>query len=251
MKYLLFLMTILLLFISCGSETPQGKTAAEVLYKEANELMADKHYNLAMEKLNTLKSQYPYSFYAKHAQLKQADISFLQENYVEAAAGYILFKDLHPKDEQIPYVLWRTAESYFNQLPSTFDRDLDPANEAIKYYTELTSRFPNYEKNFEALKRIQECNDMIENKEKYIADYYYKTDAYESAKFRYLGIINNFKEKDLVNHARVRVVLSALNSENFDECIKYAGEYSDKVDEKGQKEINEAKNECLKNRKKE
>ena len=77
MKYLLF---ILIVLAGCSSDKPDGRTEAEVLYKEAEELMKSERYILATEKLNTIKTQHPYSFYATPAELLQADILFLQEN---------------------------------------------------------------------------------------------------------------------------------------------------------------------------
>jgi outer membrane protein assembly factor BamD len=82
---------------SCASKRPQGTTEAEVLFKEAKDLISKSRYIQASEKLNSLRSQYPYSFYATHAELLQADILFAQENYAESAAAYILFRDFHPK----------------------------------------------------------------------------------------------------------------------------------------------------------
>ena len=92
-------------------------------------MMEDGRYLLATEKLNQLKNQYPYSFYATPSELMLADILYKQENYVEAAASYLLFKEFHPKHEKIAYVIYKIAESYYEQIPETYDRDLQPAFE--------------------------------------------------------------------------------------------------------------------------
>ena len=102
------ILAIVLIISSCASDKPKGKTEAEVLFKEAKILMEEERYLLATEKLNNLKNQYPYSYYATPAELLQADILFLQESYVEAAASYLLFRDFHPKHEEIPYVVFTT-----------------------------------------------------------------------------------------------------------------------------------------------
>jgi len=98
-----------MLVFSCASEKPEGKTEAEVLFKEAKILMDDGRYIMATEKLNLLRSQYPYSFFATPAELMLADILYLQENYVEAAAAYILFRDFHPKSTDIEYVIFNST----------------------------------------------------------------------------------------------------------------------------------------------
>ena len=126
------LSSLLLVFVlaSCSTVRPKGKTEAEVLFLEAKFLIEDGRYLMATEKLNSIRSQFPYSYYATHAELLQADILFEQDNYVEAAAAYILFKDFHPRHKKMAYVVWRIAESFNNQRPPTYDRDLSPLYEA-------------------------------------------------------------------------------------------------------------------------
>lgn len=233
-----------LTLVFCSSKKPDGKTAAEVLYKEAQELMGESRYLLATEKLNTLKTQYPYSFYATHAELLQADILYLQENFIEAAAAYLLFRDFHPKHEKIIYVVFRIGESYFHQLPSTFDRDLSAAFEAIKYYTEIVDKYGVSEYRDEALKKREACNKMLSDKEKYISDFYFKTKVYDAARFRYLKNIQESKNEELVNHSMVRVVESSLRLKAFEECVSYSNEYESKLTGSNLESIQNMKKEC-------
>ncbi|MBC7713545.1 MAG: outer membrane protein assembly factor BamD [Rhizobacter sp.] len=192
-KYILIILSLLV--ISCATKRPQGATEAEVLYKEAKELVGKSRYIQATEKLNLIRSQYPYSFYATHAELMQADILFSQENYAEAAAAYILFRDFHPKYEELGYVIFRISESFYRQLPETFDRDLSAGVEAIKYYNELTLTYSNTEYVKDAQKRITQIEDMLEKKEIYIADFYFKTKDYFAAKARYEDVLKNLKNE--------------------------------------------------------
>jgi outer membrane protein assembly factor BamD len=243
------LKSLTLLFISfvlvvCSSKKPEGKTAAEVLYKEAQELMGESRYLLATEKLNTLKTQYPYSYYATHAELLQADILFLQENFIESAAAYLLFRDFHPKHEKIIYVVFKIAESYFRQLPSTFDRDLSAAHEAIKYYTEIIDKYGSSEYRDEATKKRDQCNKMLSNKEKYIADFYFKTKVYDAARFRYLKNIEESKDDSLKKHSMLKVVESSLKMKSYQDCIDYSREYEKKLEGSDLESMLTFKKEC-------
>lgn len=197
MKIVKFLvLSFSLVLISCASKRPQGSTEAEILFKEAKELISKSRYIQATEKLNAIRSQFPYSFYATHAELLQADILFSQENYAEAASAYILFRDFHPKYNELGYVIYRISESFYRQLPSTFDRDLSAGVEAIKYFNELIQNYPNTEYVKEAQARIDQIEEMIEKKEIYIADFYFKTKDFEAAKARYEDILKTLKNKD-------------------------------------------------------
>ena len=182
--------------MSCASKRPEGSTEAEILFREAKELISKSRYIQATEKLNYIRSQYPYSFYATHAELLQADILFSQESYAEAASAYILFRDFHPKYNELGYVIFRISESFYRQLPSTFDRDLSAGVEGIKYFNELLLNYQNTEYVKDAKSRINQIEEMIEKKEIYIADFYFKTKDFSAAKSRYEEILKTLKNKD-------------------------------------------------------
>ena len=239
-----FLIVISFFVLGCASEKPKGKTEAEVLYKEAKNLMKDERYLLATEKLNQLKNQYPYSFYATPAELMQADIFYLQENYVEAAAAYLLFRDFHPKHEKISYVVYRIAESYYKQLPETDDRDLEAAHEAIKYYGELLSKYGDTKHVKDARKKMNECKKRLSNYEQYVADFYYKTEVYSAAKWRYEYILDNFKNNKLRSHSMKRIVLSSYYLKEFDSCIELSSRFANDLNKSDKKEVTEFTRYC-------
>lgn len=191
-----FVLSFSLIVISCATKRPAGSTEAEILFKEANDLISKSRFIQATEKLNSIRSQYPYSYYATSAELLQADILFSQENYAEAASAYILFRDFHPKYTELGYVIFKISESFYRQLPSTFDRDLSAGIEAIKYYNELIQNYPATEYVKEAQNRINQIEEMVEKKEIYIADFYFKTKDFEAAKARYEEILKTLKNKN-------------------------------------------------------
>ncbi len=232
------------LLFGCASDVPSGKTEAEVLYRSALQQMDDGRYLLATEKLNTIKSQYPYSFYSTHAELLLADILFLQEEFVEAAAAYLLFRDMHPRHKKIVYVVWKIGESYYYQLPDTFDRDLSSAVEAIKYYKEIINKYSKSKHVTKAKSKIAFCRKMLRSKEQYIADFYFKTDEYQAARFRYLMILDSFLEPNLQEHAKIKIVESSMLMKNYDDCLKYAKKYLKEVSSEGEKIIQATYSQC-------
>ena len=234
-----------LIFLSCSSERPAGKTEAEVLYQEAQVLVDEGRYLLATEKLNLIRSRYPYSFYATHAELMAADVLFYQENFSEAAAAYIVFRDLHPKYEKGSYVLFKIAESFYNQLPSTFDRDLSPGFEARRYYKELTRIYPKSKYVKDTNIKIKVIDEMIQNKEKYVADFYFKTDVFGSARYRYMNILKHFSDIDLRDHSMVRVIKSSAKLSDKEVCKKYYPQYLKEISNSRKEELKSAFERCL------
>lgn len=209
MKYLVLILLVVL--TSCATKRPEGATEAEVLYKEAKDLFSKSRFIQTTEKLNQIRSQYPYSYYATYAELMQADVLFAQENYPEAASAYILFKDFHPKYNDIGYVIFRISESFYQQLPSTFDRDLTAGIEAIKYYNELLQNYPNTEYVKDAREKIKKIEDMLSKKEIYIADFYFRTKDFKAAKARYEEILKTIDDANEKSRIEKQIELASKN----------------------------------------
>lgn len=237
---------ILLLLLACSSDKPEGKTEAEVLYKEAQELIEAERFILATEKLNQIKTQHPYSFYATPAELLQADVLYEQENYVEAAAAYLLFRDFHPRHEKIPYVVYRIAESYYKQIPDTIDRDLEPALESIKYYEEISQKYAESSYKKDAEERINSAKKMLRQKDLYIADFYFKTKEYSAARYWYLDILENHQDQKVRNHAMTRTIAASSKLKEWQPCLDYVEKFYQSVDKELQEEINSIKDTCRK-----
>ncbi len=241
----LFLVALVFL-ISCSSDKPKGKTEAEILYKEAQDLIKSERFILATEKLNLIKTQHPYSFYATPAELLAADVLFYQENYIEAAAAYLLFRDFHPRHEKIAYVIFQIAESYYKQIPSTIDRDLEPALESMKYYEEIIQKYGDSSYKQEAMERMKEARKMLRQKDQYIADFYFKTKEYGAARYWYLDILENHQEADIRSHSGLRTVLASAALKEWEACIDYAEKFGALVEKGDKKTLKSTKAKCQK-----
>ncbi len=215
---------LVFLLASCSSvdtKSVQGKTDAELLYNQAKLLASKKSYTVALEKIKTIRSKYPYSYFATPAELLGADILFKQGNYLEAATSYHVFRELHPRYQEMDYVLFMIAQSYFKQMPSTADRDISMTQRAIRSYGEMLARFPNSPNSKEAVKNLEICKKMVVDKEKNIADFYFKTKNYEAARYRYLHIANRFKEPDISNYSKVKIVETSYLLKDYPMCLNY------------------------------
>ncbi len=246
MKSILSLLLVIIL-AACSSDDKSGKSEAEILYKEALELIESERYILATEKLQTIKTQHPYSFYATPSELLLAEVQFKQESYPEAAASFLLFRDFHPRHEKISYVVFMIAESYYKQLPETIDRDLDTGVEALKFYEEYIARYPKGEKVRTAKKRVQKINGMLREKDQYIADFYFKTKVWEAARYWYIDILTRHAaEEKLRQHSMLRVVESSFHMKKWQECQLYAEKFSPLVDKSSAQALRSWEEQCKK-----
>lgn len=183
---------LLVLLSACSSGDLKDSATPEGAYKIAEELEQDERFEEAIQKFREVQNKHPYSRFAVLAKLKVADINYNRENFIEAQSAYQLFKDLHPKHERIDYVTFRLGMSYFNQLPSTIDRDLSQAHKAILYFDEVMNSYPSSEHVKEAGEKKIEALKKLAEKEQYIADFYFKREMYDSALRRYEKLLKEY-----------------------------------------------------------
>lgn len=189
----LTLLTGLLLLTGCSLfETEyEGGKSAEELVSEASSAFVAKEYRQAINAYTDLKDWYPFSKYAILAELKIADAHYALEEYEEAIVAYEEFERMHPKNEAIPYVIFRNGMSWFNRM-DTIDRDHTPAKKAMVQFNRLIERFPQDEYAEKAAQNIEKCIANLSGHELYVANFYMKTEKYTAALKRYESIVENY-----------------------------------------------------------
>jgi len=201
-----------------NSTTPDGAFAI------AEEFDKDERYEEAIRRYTEVKNKFPYSNFATKAELAVADVYYKQESYPEAQVSYQAFRELHPKHPQIDYVVFRIGMSYFNQLPSTLDRDLTVAGEVIASFNELMKNYPNSQYINEAAEKKLTTVKMLAGKEDYIAHFYFKREMYESALPRYEGLIAKYPGVGFDEKALYGAVASANKIGDSFKTKKYMDE---------------------------
>lgn len=186
-----------------NSNTPEGAFAI------AQEFESSDRYDEAIRRYNEVKNKFPYSHFATKAELAVADVYYKQESYPEAQVAYQSFRDLHPKHPQIDYVVFRIGLSYFNQLPTTIDRDLTLAHDTINTFNELIKTYPASQYIEEAKAKRNDALKMLAQKEEYIADFYFKQKIYQSALGQYKDLYQNFPGLGFEAKALSRAVICA------------------------------------------
>ncbi len=192
MKWLLSLLAIALFLPACSStnkiddSTPQGAYALAKSYEK------QERYRDAIREFTNLKDKHPYSSYAVRAALKIADIQYKRENYIEAQNDYQLFKDFHPTYPRIAYVTYRLAMSYFQQLPSTIDRDLSLSKKALIFFNEVINSYPTSHYVADCKAKRTKILTMLAHKELYVAHFYREQDQCDSALGRYQYLLKHY-----------------------------------------------------------
>lgn len=200
------------LFVGACSSTEDlsDLNSAERAFKEAKEYEDDERYEEALRRYDDIKNKFPYSQYSKESDLRIADIYFKKEEFASAALSYSNFKYLYPNHPQIPYVSLQLALSYFNQLPSTIDRDLSKGHQAIQEFNVVLDKYPGTAFSKTAAEKKKATQDMLAEKESYIANWYFKKEKFLSALRRFEGLTKIPAPSKLTSEAYLKGAISAF-----------------------------------------
>jgi outer membrane protein assembly factor BamD len=198
LKIFLLAVTITALFSQCAViDKIRGKKAED---KDAAELMSDGIENMnrgrykdAAADFQQIKDRYPYSKYAIQAELKMADALYIQKAYDLAFDAYAEFEKLHPKNKEIPYVIFRRGLCQFDQVKS-FDRDQGRMLRAKEEFERLIRLFPEDAYSQRAQQHLRECLVSLSKYELYVGHFYFKKGKYQAALDRYLYVVNTYPD---------------------------------------------------------
>lgn len=208
MKQLVAGLSILFLacaLTGCAHKPPQEKPAQE-LADEGMTYFNKEKYKKSIETFENLRDWYPFSNLTMLADLKIADAYFNMEEYESAASAYEEFERLHPRNEAIPFVIFRIGLCHFNRLDA-IDRDQTPARKAIESFTRLMHSFPGNEYALQSADYIVKCRQSLAAHELYVAKFYFKTKHYRSALYRFNRIISDYADTGDLEEARRHIPL--------------------------------------------
>lgn len=150
-------------------------------------------YEGAKESFEKLRDWYPYSDYAKLAELKIADANYKLGNYEEAIFAYEEFENLHPRNDAIPYVVFMTGMCYFEQI-DTPDRDQGSAQKALETFGRLLRDYANDPYAVKAQEHINVCLRSLARAELSIGRFYYKSKHYKAAMKRFKNVLTRYPD---------------------------------------------------------
>lgn len=204
-----FVVFFLLFFVSgCGIVdyyflTPPEDTAQE-LFENARSSMQDKEYPPAIESLTKLNDRYPFSPYSVQARLMLADAYFLNKQYVEAVDIYEEFLSMHPRHENIDYVLFQIGTSKYNTHHSV-DLPQTELESAVEYFRRIVESYPESGYRSHAVKYVAKCRKLLAEHELFVAEYYFTAKQYKASWQRYSYVVENYSDlEDVVQFAEVK-----------------------------------------------
>ena len=214
-QFFLFFLAFTCLFLyGCVYVDPDIDKPVHELAQNGMDEFNDEDYRKAIEYFEKVRDWYPFSKYAKLAELKIADAYFHLKNYDEAIIAYETFEELHPKNESIPYVLHQIGLSYFNRL-GTVDREQTMAHKAIEVFERLIKSFPDDAYTEDAKDKITLCKKNLAGHNFSVGHFYFRTKHYKAALYRFKHIVSTYPEFETAKKASQYIPLceEALSKE--------------------------------------
>lgn len=171
----------------------EEELSPEELMSEGLKRFETGNFEGATESFQKIKDRYPYSKFAIQAELKMADGLYHREEFDEAYDLYDEFERLHPKNKNIPYVIYQKGMSHFQQV-STIDRDQSHTLRAKEEFERLVRRFPGHDYANRARKNIRTSYISLAKYELYVGNFYFKMKKYRAALARYTYIVRNYPD---------------------------------------------------------
>ena len=191
----------LVITTACSSPPPafEDVPPAEELYEEALDILKGRSwlffrttdYVRAIEKLQSIIDNYPYSDVAVLAELKIADAYFDDRRYDEALSYYRDFADLHPQHEKVPHTIFQSALCRERQMHAA-NRDQTATRDALLHLDRLLAKYPHSPEAREAEIMWRNLRTHLAENVSEIAKFYLKREEYESAAERYRSLLNEY-----------------------------------------------------------
>ncbi|MBT4889809.1 MAG: outer membrane protein assembly factor BamD [Rhodospirillales bacterium] len=209
-----FTLIVIIATIMLGACSGDDKEAyleepVDVLYNEAQNLMADGKYMGAARKFDEVERQHPYSKWATKAQLMSAYAYYEANEYDDSVIALDRFIQLHPSNKDVAYAYYLKALCYYEQI-STVERDQEMTENATKTLNELITRFPNSKYSRDARLKLDLTFDHLAGKEMAIGRYYQGQSQHIAAINRFKTVIERYQTTTHVPEALLRMTESYL-----------------------------------------
>ncbi len=178
-------------FLSFFKKESLVKNSPESLYVRGSAEFQDGNYKKSREYFTRLKDEYPLHNLAILAEVGIADSFFTDKEYIEAESAYNEFLNMHPTNENIPYVLYQLGMCHYNSK-GTIDRDQTETRKAQKEFERLITRFPESKLSMAAAKPLRECKQELAEQEFYVGQFYFRQKKYQAALSRFETVARNY-----------------------------------------------------------
>ena len=172
-------------------------------YHRGVRALRKKQFEEAKKYFTYVRSHFVLSKYVVLAELRLADLLFKQGKYLSAMDAYQNFIKEHPHHRnvlsgyvpfRVGYCQWKMAPSGWWLMPPTYEKDLTPAQGAMKVFRLFLKRFPDSKYSRRARRYYRKAVRMLARHEMYVARFYLSRNKPKGAILRLKGLIKRYPD---------------------------------------------------------
>lgn len=182
---------------------------ADQLYSSAVSNMDANRYNAAIEDLEKLEQQHPFSDENERAKVMLTFANFRSGRFPEAVRAADRYLALYPNGAEADYVLFLKGSSYYRQI-TDITRDQALSADAIDTFELLQSRFPDSEYAEESRQMSLVSRDQVAGKEMSVGRYYLGNGQFTAAINRFRVVVEDHQTSTHVEEALYRLAEAYL-----------------------------------------
>lgn len=181
----------------------------ETLYQQALSEMDAQRYMTAVQTLEKLERQHPYSEFNEKAKLMEVYGNYRIGKFDEAIMAADRYMALYPASKETAYVLYLKGNAYFGQIKD-ITRDQKISQQANETYALLISNYPNSDYAKDAKDKMTIGVDQLAGKEMSVGRYYLGQGQYAAAINRFKVVATQYDTSTHVEEALFRLTEANL-----------------------------------------
>ncbi|MFS8069997.1 MAG: outer membrane protein assembly factor BamD [Byssovorax sp.] len=202
--------------LGCESLDLNGRRAtltytddARAAYDEAMAAFRSRDWEDARALLGEVRRLFPYTRYARLAELRLADIDYETEKFSDAISEYREFAQNHKNDPDVEYARYRLTKALFSDiddtllLPPAEERDQATTAEAYREIRSFLREFPKSRYRSDVAYMLDVVTGRLARHELYVARYYLKNDNFEAAVARVDFALKTYPSSNLTPEALI------------------------------------------------
>jgi len=212
-----------LFLVACSGDgvkdDPYANWSASEFYEEASLSLKNAEFEAAITYLENLEARFPFSPYARQAQLDVAYAYYKFDEPESAIAAADRFIRINPRDPNVAYVWYLKGRADFTRGRSFMDdyvprdislHDNQSMHDAMRSFSTLVRQYPDSRYAVDAHQHMVYLRNKLAEAELHAAEYYIKRQAWLAAAKRGQYVIENYQATPASRKA-LTIMITAYN----------------------------------------
>lgn len=221
---ILFLAILSLFLVACSSDgvidDPYAGWSDKEFYDKSSASLKNAEFEIAITYLENLEARYPFSPYARQAQLDVAYAYYRFDEPESAISAADRFIRLNPRDPNVAYAWYLKGRADFTRgrgfLDDYLPRDISQhdnqsMHDAMRSFSTLVRQYPDSRYAVDAHQHMVHLRNKLAEAELHAAEYYIKRKAWLAAAKRGQYIVENYQATPASRKALAIMVIAYNN----------------------------------------